>query len=63
MTEPEIQAEKETLDQESLPEEPEVTEESQWGDIENRISDGGLTEEDVEFMCDYFERFMDELDR
>lgn len=63
MTEPEIQPEKETLDQESLPEEPEVTEDSQWEGVEVRINEGGLTNEDVEFMCDYFERFMDALDR
>lgn len=59
----EIQPEKETLDQESLPESPELTEEEQWEGVEVRINEGGLTNEDVEFMCDYFERFMDELDR
>lgn len=59
----EIQPEKETLDPESLPEEPELTEDEQWADVEVRINEGGLTNEDVEFMCDYFERYMDELDR
>lgn len=63
MTEPENQPEKETLDQESLPEEPELTEESQWEGVETRIFEGGLTDEDVEFMCDYFEDFMEDLDR
>lgn len=58
-----IDPEKETRDPESLPEEPELTEEEQWEGVEVRINEGGLTNEDVEFMCDYFERYMDELDR
>lgn len=63
MTESKIQPEKTPLNQESLPEEPEITEELRWEEVETRIYEGGLTDEDVEFMCDSFEHFMDELDR
>lgn len=60
MTEPKIQPENKPLNQESLPEEPEITEETRW---EDRIYEGGLTDEDVEFMCNSFEHFMEDLDR
>lgn len=62
MTEPKIQPENKSHVQESLPEEPEITEE-RWEGVETRILEGGLTDEDVEFMCDYFEDFMEDLDR
>lgn len=63
MTEPKIQPKNKPLNQESLPEEPEITEETRWEEVETRVYGGGLTDEDVGFMCDSFEHFMEDLDR